>query len=563
MKFLGSILTTGHRDADNRQDLRLVFMYLGFLVGLITVYSVVFHILMAMEGQQHSWLTGVYWTLTVMSTLGFGDITFQGDLGRFFSIIVLLSGIVSLLVVLPFVFIEFFYDPFLKAQSRARAPRRLSDRVAGHVIITNNDPVTMSLIGMLRSHGYPYVMLVDNVETALALTGSGINVLVGPTDDPDTYRNARIDNAALVVASGGDIANTNIAFTVRELNPTVRIITTARDRQAEDILTLAGSSMVLKLGEMLGNALARRIIAGDARAHVIGEFDNLIIAEAAAAGTPMVGKTLAQCRLEETLGTRVIGIWERGKFSIASPDMKINDATMLVLGGSIEQMQHYDAMFCIYHVARGRVVILGAGRVGRATAETLAARGVDCCLVDKSPERLVGAQHSVLGTAMDRSVLDRAGIADAPAVVITTHDDDINSFLTIYARRLRPDIEIVSRATFERNVSTMHRAGADVVMSYASMGASAIFNYLERGDVLMLAEGLNVSKVNVPRALIGKRLATRKLLDDTGCHLVAVGQDSHMDMNPDADAPLRPDATMVIVGSLESEKRFLGKFSRP
>ena len=42
------------------------------------------------EGQAHSWLTGLYWTLTVMSTLGFGDITFHSDLGRAFSIVVLM-----------------------------------------------------------------------------------------------------------------------------------------------------------------------------------------------------------------------------------------------------------------------------------------------------------------------------------------------------------------------------------------------------------------------------------------------------------------------------------------
>jgi voltage-gated potassium channel len=562
MKYLGSFLTTTRQNAGNRQDLRMILMYLGFLAALITVYSVVFHVLMALEGQSHSWLTGVYWTLTVMSTLGFGDITFHSDLGRAFSILVLLSGIVALLVVLPFVFIEFFYEPFLKAQSRARAPRRLSDRVTGHVIITSRDPVTMSLIEMLRDYGYPYVLLVDNAETALELGGSGINVLVGPPDDPETYRNARLGHAALVVASDADISNTNVAFTVRELNPTVRIVTTARDRQAEEILTLAGSTRVIKLGEMLGTALARRIIAGDARAHVIGEFGDLYIAEAAAAGTPLIGKTLAECHLEETIGIGVIGTWERGEFSIASPATTINDATMLVLAGTLEQVQRYDAMFCIYHVAQGRAVILGAGRVGRATAATLTERGVECCLVDTSADRLAGAQHSVLGNATDRNVLERAGIDNAHAVVITTHDDEINTFLTIYARRLRPNIEIISRATLERNVSTMHRAGADFVMSYASLGASAIFNYLERGDVLILAEGLNVSRVNVPKVLIGKTLSKRQLLDETGCHLVAVGCGSHMDMNPDFDAPLSEDATLVIVGSLENEKRFLGKYSR-
>ena len=52
---------------------------------------------MLFEVKEFSWITGFYWTLTVMSTLGFGDITFATDLGRIYSIIVLMSGIVFLL----------------------------------------------------------------------------------------------------------------------------------------------------------------------------------------------------------------------------------------------------------------------------------------------------------------------------------------------------------------------------------------------------------------------------------------------------------------------------------
>ena len=52
---------------------------------MIAAYSVIFHWLMEYEGKEHSWITGVYWTLTVMSTLGFGDITFSSDPGRIFT----------------------------------------------------------------------------------------------------------------------------------------------------------------------------------------------------------------------------------------------------------------------------------------------------------------------------------------------------------------------------------------------------------------------------------------------------------------------------------------------
>ena len=49
------------------------------LILMVTVYSILFHFLMIFENREFSWITGFYWTLTVMSTLGFGDITFHTD----------------------------------------------------------------------------------------------------------------------------------------------------------------------------------------------------------------------------------------------------------------------------------------------------------------------------------------------------------------------------------------------------------------------------------------------------------------------------------------------------
>src|SRR5690606_297873 len=117
---------------------------------LIIVYSVLFHVIMAYEGQEHSWMTGFYWTLTVMSTLGFGDITFQSDAGRFFSVVVLLSGMIGLLILLPFTFIEFFYAPWLESQRQRRAPRELPAGTRGHVLITDDEPVALALIDRLK-----------------------------------------------------------------------------------------------------------------------------------------------------------------------------------------------------------------------------------------------------------------------------------------------------------------------------------------------------------------------------------------------------------------------------
>ena len=108
MKYLPSQFAffLDHR-ASQRNILTLV-RFVAALVALIVIYSVLFHFIMAYEGQHHSWVSGFYWTLTTMSTLGYGDIAFRSDLGRIFSMVVMLSGTIFLLIMLPFTFIRFF-----------------------------------------------------------------------------------------------------------------------------------------------------------------------------------------------------------------------------------------------------------------------------------------------------------------------------------------------------------------------------------------------------------------------------------------------------------------------
>src|SRR5690606_36193285 len=101
-----------------------------------------------------------------------------------------------------------------------------------------------------------------------------------------------------------------------------------------------------------------------------------------------------------------------------------------------------------------------------------AAEGFSYTIVEQRPDRERDGVQYVIGDAAERSVLQAAGIDDAGGVLVTTHDDDINVYLTRYCRGLRPDVRLVSRARLYRNVSTLYRAGADSVLSYAATGSS-------------------------------------------------------------------------------------------
>lgn len=540
----------------SRRNLRVLTQFALLMLGMILVYSVIFHYLMAWEGRGYSWITGIYWTLTVMSTLGFGDITFHTDLGRLFSMVVLMSGTLFMLILLPFTFIQFFYAPWMQAQEAARAPRQLPADTEGHVIVTHCGPVEAALIKKLTQFKYAYVILVSEVAEALRLHDLDLKVVVGELDDPVTYRLLRTDKAALVATIGTDVINTNVAFTVREVSETVPIVATAANAASVDILELAGCTRVLELAEMMGQSLARRVIGRDAKTHVIGQFDDLLIAEASAARTPLVGRTLRDIRLRDHVNITVSGVWERGRYQNAGPDTMITENTVLVLAGTRDQLDEYDSLFCIYHANDVPIVILGFGRVGAATARSLDQQAIDFRIVEKSEKRKYD-DRLIVGDAADLEVLKQAGIMETSAIVITTHDDPLNVFLTLYCRRLRADVQIISRATLERNIHTLHRAGADFVISEASMGANAIFNLLRRSDVLLLAEGLDVFKVHVPASLAGKTLIEGAVRQRTGCSVIAIHSNDGLQVNPDPNTTLPTEAEMFVIGTEESQQRFL------
>jgi voltage-gated potassium channel len=352
--------------------------------------------------------------------------------------------------------------------------------------------------------------------------------------------------------------NANVSFTVREMARTLPIVATAVDEDSMDILEFAGASQVHHLGRLMGQWLVRRTIGGDAMAHVIGKFGGLQIAEATASGTPMVGKTIAETQLRSMVGVSVAGVWERGQFRAATSRTTINDKTVLVLAGTAEQLTMYDQLFCIYHRAASAVIVLGGGRVGRATGRELRQRGIDFRIVERLPER-VRAEfegHYIIGNAADINTLEAAGIREAPAVIITSHDDEMNVYLTIYCRKLRPDIEIISRSTEERIVDTLHRAGADFVMSYASMGANIVFNLLRGGDRLMVAEGLDLFRVKTPPALVGTKLLDSGIRERSGCTVVAIGADDDLQPNPGPQHVLEDGRMMVLIGTPENESKF-------
>ncbi len=510
---------------------------------------------MSLEGRTYSYVSGLYWIISTMCTVGLGDITFLSDIGRLFSIFVICTGIFFLLVLLPFTIIQLF-------QSSARVPRELPENTRGHVVLTEYGELTNALIERLERYNQNYAVLVADIEEAMHLRDQGIKTVAGELDDPNTFKEIRIERAAFIVATGSDTTNTSLVYTVRQVSNDIPIISMASGEPAVQILKQAGCTHVLALDEMMGQSLGRRIIAGDAMAHIIGQVDDLVIAEAAAAGTPLVGKTLEQAHASHIVDASIIGVWEGGIFVLPKKNMTITKKSILVLAGTQNHIERYNELFCIYNINSAAIMIIGGGSVGCALGRSMKERELDFRIIEKSKEFIFDDKQYVYGDATDVQVLKRAGFFEAPAVAITSHSDSINIYLSTYCRYLRKDIQIISRATLDRNVHTLHKAGSDFVVSNASLGANNIFNLSKRGNILMIAEGVDVFRVKTPKVLTGKTIKYASIQEECGCRVIGISINGSMMINPFTETILPADGEIILIGSVESEEKFFRRYKQ-
>ena len=565
MKFFGSQLAYLIGNRESRANLRALLKYVLTLAAIITLYAVLFHVIKGrVEGEEHSWVTGFYWTLVVMTTLGFGDITFTSDIGRLFSILVLLSGVVLLLVMLPFMFISLFYAPWLEARVRQRAPRDLPPETRGHVIITEYDAIAVGLIERLKTEHIPYHVIEPDPTVAARMVGEGIAVVTGNNDSSATYQRMHAENARMLLANCEDTVNTNITITAREIAPALPIAAIAEEEDSIDVLQLSGATTVLPLKHQLGEYLANRVHTGRSGAHVIGAYRGLQIAELPARDTVLAGLTVRDTRLRESTGASVVGLWERGKLRPAFPDSVIHPDRVIVLAGTEPQIAALDALMPGDDRPPAPVLLIGAGKVGQAAARALKRKGLDVHAIDRNAAALEQMRGDVVaafpGDAADRGLISQAGIQRVSSVLLTTNDDAMNIYPAVYCRRLNPALRIVSRITHERNVEAIHRAGADFALSYTTLGVEAVVSLLRGYELVVLGEGVELFSIPVPPALSGRQLADSGIGSGTGMSVVALERAGTLLTPLTRETILEPDAVLLMLGSLEQRRRFAELF---
>jgi Trk K+ transport system NAD-binding subunit len=296
----------------------------------------------------------------------------------------------------------------------------------------------------------------------------------------------------------------------------------------------------------------------------VGEFRGLQIAEMPAHDTAFVGKKVRDTKLRQTTGLSVVGFWERGKLRPAYPQTEIQSDSVLVVAGTRSQVTALNDLLPGGKVSSPPVLVIGAGKVGHAVARALKRRGLVVHAIDRSEAALAPLMPEVgaifTGDAADRRLLERAGILAARSVVLTTNEDAMNIYLSVYCRRINPELRIVSRITHERNVEAIHRAGADFVLSYTTLGIEAVMSILRGYPPVLLGEGVELFSVPVPATLAGRPLRDSGIGSKTGLSVVALQQGDRLTAPLTSETVLATGAELVMLGSHEQRTAFNDAF---
>jgi voltage-gated potassium channel len=250
-----------------------------------------------------------------------------------------------------------------------------------------------------------------------------------------------------------------------------------------------------------------------------------------------------------------------------------------ILGGLFQMMTEGEINRALGHqrITReirrlsGHVIVCGFGRVGETLAGELLARKQAFVIMDNNADRIAEATNlgylAVNEDATEEEALIGVGIKSAKTLVTTLPRDSENVFITLTARDLNKDLQIIARGEHRSTEKKLVQAGADHVVLPAATGAMRMAAMITRPSTLELIElvaGRNVAEVvidelNIPEnsPLVGRTVLEAEPRSRHGLLIVAVGHpDQTLLFNPDASTVFEAGDGVIVMGRSEDIERF-------
>ncbi len=534
-----------------------LLIYVAATALLVVIYSFVFIFLMvSAEGRAYTAVDAVYWVITTMTTQGAGDIVFVSSIGKIFSMVVELTGIVLFFAIL----IPIVVAPVLQSV-RASVPTK--SKAQEHVLIVGYSSMVDTIIGELNERDLPYLVIDGDRDVVQALVERKIPCIYGDPSDEVTLQNAQIQRAKKVVLNQSDEKNAIIALVAKKLTR-ADIIGLVEDMANAVYLLYAGADKVVSPKQLLGidighkaaMPITHQLIGTTPLVGSLRIFELPILGESG-----LNGSSIEDAKIRERTGATVIAIWKGAKLSFnPSASEIITDTTVLLLVGTRKQLDAAKELsICgpdgTYCAIRGHYIIAGYGDVGKRVSKVLRSNGIEHIIIDKH-------QGDVVGSSTDRAILKQAGITEASTLLVTVNSDMDAIYTTLVARKLNPQIDIICRAIRPQAVETLYQAGADYVLSQSVVAGQVLVKFVAprppgtRLREVLLSEDMKVLEYPPSPSVVGRSLEHLKIRSRTGCTVVAITTGGATIPNPDPHEVIPEDSSLTVIGTREQIHEF-------
>ena len=257
-------------------------------------------------------------------------------------------------------------------------------------------------------------------------------------------------------------------------------------------------------------------------------------------------------------------------FGVGIAAYTLTNGVQAIVRGEVGEYRRFLKMQKTLSELKGHTIVCGMGRLGRSVARELKHANAPFVVIDLKEEVLSAYEAEgtpvVHGRATEDENLIAAGIVRAKSLLTLLPDDADNVYVTLCARALNPEINIIARTESESGDMKLRRAGATHVFFPYRVTGVRIANTVLRPNVSDFLEvaslgskrRLVLEELVVPEGspLVGKTLAESNLRKETGAVIAAiVSSTGAMHLSPGATDHIEGGSTLIVLGEEESLKR--------
>ncbi len=245
----------------------------------------------------------------------------------------------------------------------------------------------------------------------------------------------------------------------------------------------------------------------------------------------------------------------------------VSTLTAFIIEGDLQNILRRRRMERRIRQLEDHLILCGVGRMGRAAADEFLATEQTFVVLDRDPAALARLEHDhpgavlyIQGDAVEDEVLLEAGVRRARGLVTSLSSDQDNVYVTISAKALNPELQVVSKAIEATAEHKLRLAGADRVVLVNTIGGLRLASEMIRPEVTSFLDHmlrdhkrtLRVEEipVNEGSAFVGKQLAESEIRRHAEVLVIAVRDTTGAyHYNPSASYPIAAGETLIVIGN--------------